>query len=204
MLVHDLLTIWQQYRKTASDRTSVDGHGLIMFGSRCLNYSEHGRPFWLLVAIAVTLLVNVSTTISQAATAVSLVQGLKRDVGAIRAQLEQADPHEPDAGWRTMTFNAELGDGGPAFRRQSLATMLHAARRRGDQLLAGYHQAAAARQIRLAHQLRLQLQDLQRHLDQRDAIDRPGARPGHDKVEALLDEVDRTLEELGPASHPRG
>jgi hypothetical protein len=169
-----------------------------MFGSRRLNYSEHGRPFWLLVAIAVTLLIHVSTTVSQAATTLSLVQGLKRDVGAIRAQLEQGDPLEPDAGWRTVTFNADLGDGGPAFRRQSLATMLHAARRRGDLLLAGYHQAAEDERLRLAQRLRLQLQDLQRHLDQR------GAPDGRNRVEALLDEVDRTLEQLGPASHPRG
>lgn len=198
--VHDLVMIWQHYRNTAWDHTPLDGHDLIMFGSRRLNYSEHGRPFWLLVAIAVTLLVSVSTTISQAATTLSLLQGLKRDVGAIRAQLEQADPREPDAGWRTVTFNTELGDGGPAFRRQSLATMLHAARSRGDRLLAGYHQTAEAERFVLAQQLRLQLQTLQRQIEQPDA---PMAR-GHRKLEALLDDVDRTLEQLGATRRPRG
>lgn len=197
--------IWQDYGKRPLDGPQSDGHGLIMFGSRRLNYSEHGRPFWLLVAIAVTLLINVSTTVSQAATTLSLVQGLKRDVGAIRAQLEQGDPLEPDAGWRTVTFNADLGDGGPAFRRQSLATMLHAARRRGDLLLAGYHQAAQDERLRLAQRLRVQLQDLQRQLDQSGATpDQRGTPDGRGRVEALLDELDRTLEQLGSAPRPRG
>jgi hypothetical protein len=178
-----------------------------MLGSRRLDYSEHGRPFWLLVAIAVTLLVNVSTTVSQAATARSLVEGVKRDVGAIRAQLEQVDPAVPDASWRAVTFNADPGDGGPAFRRQSLATMLHAARRRGDRLLAGYQASPEAGPRRLAQQLRRQLADLERQIGQQGV----GADPwdtahaaGRGRLEALLDEVDHTLEQLGEAPRPSG
>ena len=50
------------------------------------------RPFWLLVALAIMLLVCVSITAVQAASPLRVAGTLQRDLGALRAQLESIDP----------------------------------------------------------------------------------------------------------------
>ena len=60
----------------------------MMFHWSPLRCSEHQRPFWLLVALAVMLLVSVSVTVAEAASPARLVGNLQRDLGALRAQLE--------------------------------------------------------------------------------------------------------------------
>ena len=101
-----------------------------MFGSALLKCSEHQRPFWLTVALSVLLLAWVSIAMAHDADPTRLAYGLKRDFSALRAQLEQIDPWNADAGGQTVAFNADLGDGGAAFRRDSMVTMVHVAARR--------------------------------------------------------------------------
>ena len=73
-----------------------------MFGFAVLKQSEYRRPFWLTVALSVMLLVSVSITVAQAANPARLAHELKRDFGALRAQLELIDPSERDAGRQTV------------------------------------------------------------------------------------------------------
>ena len=107
----------------------------VMSGFAILKRSEHQRPFWLTVALSVMLLVSVSITMAQAANPARLAHELRRDLGALRAQLELIDPSERDAGRQTVAFNTDLGDGGPVFQRHSMVTIAAAANRRVERLL---------------------------------------------------------------------
>lgn len=179
-----------------------------MFGLRSLRGSERDRPFWLLAALAVVMLVGVSTTIANAASAPGLVDGLRRDLGAIRAQLERIDP-EPgpaarEAGRQTIAFNADLGDGGPAFRHRSMATILRSANRRLTSLIAGYRKAGDERRAELAQKAQLDLQELYRAInDLGDAMEATSTMWDRKRAlaEALLDQLHDMLPTLAPR-HP--
>jgi hypothetical protein len=165
-----------------------------MFGSALLKCSEHQRPFWLTVALSVLLLASVSITIAHAADPARLAHGLKRDFGALRAQLEQIDPAEKEAGGQTVAFNADLGDGGAAFRRDSMATVVNAASRRLERLIEGYRQSGDAARARTAETLRLALYDLQRQIDQLARAAAPAeAAAGLTRIEATLDRAEGEL-----------
>jgi hypothetical protein len=159
-----------------------------MFGSALLKCSEHQRPFWLTVALSVLLLASVSITIAHAADPTRLVHGLKRDFGALRAQLEQIDPSDKEADGQTAAFNADLGDGGAAFRRDSMATVVNAASRRLERLIENYRQNGDAARARTAETLRLALYDLQREIDQLARATAPAEAP------AMLTRIGATLD----------
>lgn len=176
-----------------------------MFGSALLKCSEHQRPFWLTVALSVLLLASVSITIAQAADPNRLAHGLKRDLGALRAQLEQIDPWDREAGGETVAFNADLGDGSSAFRRDSMVTVVNAASRRLERLINGYRQHGNAARVRTAEALRLAMYDLQRQIDQLARATEPAeAEAVHARIEALLDRAERGLSVLldGPKKPP--
>jgi hypothetical protein len=122
--------------------------------------SEHDRVFLLLVAFAVVLLASISTTMASNALPLPLIDGLQRDLGAIRAQLERADPAPFEAGQQSVAFNADLGDGGSAFRHRSMATILRSAKRRLENLVTGYRNAGDARRAEVAESAQLELQEL--------------------------------------------
>jgi hypothetical protein len=122
--------------------------------------SEHERPLLLLVAFAVVLLASISTTMAQSASALSLIDGLQRDLSAVRAQLERADPAPFDAGQESVAFNADLGDGGSAFRHRSMTTILRSAKRRLENLVAGYRNAGDDHRAELAEKAQLELHEL--------------------------------------------
>ena len=165
-----------------------------MFGSALLRCSEHQRPFWLTVALSVLLLASVSITIAHAADPTRLAHGLKRDFGALRAQLEQIDPSGKEAGGQSVAFNADLGDGGAAFRRDSMATIVHAASRRLERLIEGYRQNGDAARARTAETLRLAMYDLQRQIDQLARAAEPAeAEAALARIEALLDRAEGEL-----------
>ena len=169
-----------------------------MFGSALLKCSEHQRPFWLTVALSVLLLASVSITMAHAADPARLAHGLKRDFGALRAQLEQIDPWATQADGQSVAFNADLGDGGAAFRRDSMVTIVNAASRRLERLIEGYreHGAAAAR-VRTAETLRLAMYELQRQIDQLARADDPAeAEAARASIEALLDGAEGGLSVL--------
>jgi hypothetical protein len=163
-----------------------------MFGLRSLRHSDHDRAFWLLAALAVVLLVSVSTTMANTASALALVDGLRRDLSAVRAQLERADPDPLEAGQQTVAFNADLGDGGTAFRHRSMATILRSANRRLENLVAGYRRAGDAQRAAVAQVAQLELQELDRRLhylgNAKDATSIMWAR-NRLEAEALLDDL---------------
>jgi hypothetical protein len=165
-----------------------------MFHSGPLRFSEHQRPFWLLVAIAIMLLVSVA----QAASPARLVGILQRDLGALRAQLEQLDPWHGDSGHRTVAFNADLGDGSPAFHRLSIVTIGRAAGRHLDALVASYRNARDEERVRIAESLRLVMYELTERIDR---LGRPSSAATtvalRGEVEAVLSDLERGLELLG-------
>lgn len=163
-----------------------------MFGLRSLRHADHSRSFWLLAALAVVLLVSVSTTMANTASALALVDGLRRDLSAVRAQLERAVPDPLDTGQQTVAFNADLGDGGTAFRHRSMATILRSANRRLENLVAGYRRAGDTQRGAIAQMAQLELQELDRRLrylgNAKDATSTMWAR-NRLEAEALLDDL---------------
>jgi type II secretory pathway component PulJ len=134
--------------------------GAALFGMRPFRATEHDRTFLLLVAFAVVLLASISTTMAASGSALSLIDGLQRDLGAVRAQLERADPAPFEAGQQSVAFNADLGDGGAAFRHRSMATILRSAKRRLESLATGYRNAGDVRRAEVAESAQLELQEL--------------------------------------------
>ena len=165
-----------------------------MFRSRPLHVSEHQRPFWLLVALAIMLLVCVSITVAEAARPIRLAGTLQRDLGALRAQLEQVDPWRSEGERRTVAFNADLGDGSPAFRRQSLVTIVRAAGRRLERLIAAYREVRDDERRRLAESLSLAPVDLTGQVDRLAGATTPATIVAlRGEVEAALDRLERRV-----------
>jgi hypothetical protein len=175
-----------------------------MFGSAILKCSEHQRPFWLTVALSVLLLTGVSITIAHAAHPSRLAYDLKRDFGALRAQLELIDPSEGDAERQTVAFNTDLGDGGAVFRRHSMVTIVSAANRRLERLLDGYRAQGNDAGMRTGAALRLAMHDLQNQIDRlARAADPAEAAAVRERIVALLDRSERGLSALlGEAPKP--
>jgi hypothetical protein len=136
-----------------------------MFGSAMLKCSEHQRPFWLTVALSVLLLVSVSITIAHAANPARLTSDLRRDLGALRLQLELIDAVDEHGARQTITFNADLGDGSPAFRRDSMVTMAARANRRLERLIESYRLEGSEARARAAATLRLAMYDLRQQIE---------------------------------------
>jgi hypothetical protein len=165
-----------------------------MLGSAILKRSQHRRPFWLTVALSVMLLVSVSITIAHAAHPTRLVHDLKRDLAALRAQLELIDPWQRDAGRQTVAFNTDLGDGGPAFQRHSMVTVVGAANRRLERLLEGYRAQGYAAGVRTAEALRLTMREMQHQIDgMARAADPAEAAAARERIVALLDRAEPEL-----------
>jgi hypothetical protein len=172
-----------------------------MFRRRSVRASEHERPLLLLAAFAVVLLASISTTMATTASELSLIDGLRRDLGAVRAQLERVDPAPFEAGQQTVAFNADLGDGGSAFRHRSMATILRSAKRRLENLAAGYRNAGDERRAEVAQNAQNELQELSRRLHYLgNATDAASIMWARKRLEAetLLDQLLDTLVILLP------
>jgi hypothetical protein len=168
---------------------------------RSFRASEHDRTLLLLAAFMVVLLAGISTTMASSASALSLIDGLRRDLGAIHAQLERADPAPLETGRQSVAFNADLGDGSPAFRHRSIATILRSARRRLDNLARGYGHAGDTRRAEVAEQARHALQELSGRLhDLGNAADPSGVVWARQRLaaEALIDRLQDKLVLLLP------
>jgi hypothetical protein len=127
---------------------------------RLFRASERERTFLLLAAFAVVLLASISSTMASNTSPGPLIDGLQRDLGAIRAQLERADPAPFETGQRSVAFNADLADGGQAFRHRSITTILRSAKRRLENLVTGYRNARDVRRAEVAETAQLELQEL--------------------------------------------
>jgi hypothetical protein len=175
-----------------------------MFGSALLKCSEHQRPFWLTVALSILLLASISITIAQAAHPSRLAYDLKRDLGALRAQLELIDPWQRETARQSVASNTDLGDGSPAFQRHSMATIAGAAHRRLERLLDGYREQGNDARVRTAEALRLAMYDLQQQIEQLARMADPAeAAAVRERIGTLLDRSERELTLLlGGAGKP--
>lgn len=163
--------------------------------------SEHERPLLLIAAFAVVLLANVSATMASNASPLHLVDGLRRDLGAVRAQLERADPAPFDTGRQTVASNADLGDGGSAFRHRSMATILRSAKRRLENLAKGYRNAGDTLRAAVAESAQRELQELSTRVhDLGSASDAGSSAWARTRLEAevLLDRLQDRLVILLP------
>jgi hypothetical protein len=166
----------------------------MMLQSRALRVSEHQRPFWLLVALAILLLVWVSITVAEAASPIRLAGTLQRDLAALRVQLEPIDESLGAGERRTVAFNADLGDGSPAFRRQSMVTMARAAGRRLEQLVAASRAARDDERRRVAESLSLGMVDLTGRVDRLAGATNPATVVAlRGEAEAALDRLEHSL-----------
>jgi hypothetical protein len=170
-----------------------------MFQSCPLRFSEHQRPFWLLVALSVMLLILVSITVAQAASPTRLLGTLQRDLGALRAQLEQIDPWHSETGRRTVAFNADLGDGSPTFRLLSMVTIARAAVRHSDSLVANYRAGRDHERAGSAERLRLDVHELAERIERLGRPATPEASAALlGEVAAVLTRLERGLAQLSP------
>lgn len=168
-----------------------------MFHSGRLRYSDNQRAFWLLVALAVMLLVFVSISGAQAAGTPRLIDNLRRDLGALRVQLEQVELWDLSRGQQTVAFNADIGDGSPTFRRLSLVTVVRAANRHLESLVAAYDRAGDPRRSHHAGSLRLAMYELQERIDLLRTASSPSATVGlRDEALQLLADLELGLEGL--------
>ena len=159
-----------------------------MLNSGVLRVSECGRPFWLLVALAVMLLALVSVSVARAATPERLMRNLERELGALQLQLERIEPQDDEiAGRRLVAFNADLADGGPAFRQISMRTILRAALRHAERLVAVYPLTAGS-EASAVHDLRRSVYQIGAQIDELGRTDDPALREAlRDSIRAMLD-----------------
>jgi hypothetical protein len=175
----------------------------MMFYSRALRFSGHQRPFWLLVALAVMLLISVSITVAQAASPTRLVEILRRDLGALRVQLEQIDPRHDGGGQETVTFNTDIADGSPAFYRSSMVTLVRTTERHLERLIEVYREMQDQKRVQLAEMLQLSMYELQERIDRLAGPAEPATTTAlRDEASGVLDELDQGLVRL--ASSARG
>ncbi|MEM7021231.1 MAG: hypothetical protein AAF637_01430 [Pseudomonadota bacterium] len=155
----------------------------------------------LLTALAVLLLASISTTMATSASALSLIDDLRRDLAAVRAQLESVDPSSDRAERQSVAFNTDLGDGGSAFRHRSMATILRSAERHLANLLSGYRTVGDERRTEIAERAEIGLRLLVQRV--RDLGDREGVSEiqwyrKRTEAEALLDQLHDALVVLLP------
>lgn len=165
----------------------------MMGRARRLGFPRQGRPFWLLVALAVTLLTLISTTRAEGEASL-LLTTLSRDIGALRAHLEASPEPASTSPIRSAAFNADLGDGGPAFRQVAALRVARGARGRARQLIGVYRAGGDERRVAQAEQLWLALHRLEHRLT---ALARAGdAAVGTREDHHALADLDRALSPL--------
>ena len=165
-------------------------------------YRRH-RPFWLLVALAVSLLLSVSATATRAgsvepgaAGVAALVGGIERNLAALRAQLELVGVDESDPGRSSLreqvALNPGLGDGGRVFRLRAMEAIVRALDRRVDGLIAAQHRAGNDRGLDLARLMSLEARSVHWGIEElRFAREAHLARAARERIGQALDGIAR-------------
>lgn len=165
---------------------------------RPLRFPDCKRPFWLLVALAVALLINVSTIAAPDRSAASLVELLGRDLGALRIHLEELVAEAETPGPPMVASSTEIGDGSPAFRARAMATLMRSAHRRVDRLIRAYARAGRDDAMRGTQMLKIRLHELEHRIDRLVAAGHQAQlHNAHMRVRATLDRVELDLATLG-------
>ena len=175
-----------------------------------LSYWRH-RPFWLLVALALSLLLSVSTTaraagpgpsagagmVAAGARVVELLDGIERNLVALRAQLEligvdDADPGRAPSLREQIALNPGLGDGGRVFRLRTMEAIVRALDRRVDGLIQAQHRAGDDRGLDIARLMSLDARSLQWGIEElRFAREAHLLEAARGRIGQALDEIAR-------------
>ncbi len=167
-----------------------------MFG--CQGFERPWRP---VAAFALALATSIAA--AAAASPAEPLGSLERDLGALQAQLEKIEPGQGDNNSRTVGFNTDLGDGSPVFRRQSLATIVHAAGRSLDRLIGAYRGAGDQRRAGDAETLRLSMYGLTERFERlAEPADPATVAVLRDQTRALLAELVQELDLLAAEPAP--
>ena len=164
-----------------------------------------GERFWLsvlarrLVVLALVLFFAVSVT---DASPIIALDHLRRDLGALQAQLEQIDAVAGEDAAQPVELDTDLGDGSPAFRRQILVTIASAALRNLERLSGAYRAAGDERRAGDAETLSLSLYGLTGRIERLAAPAAPATVALlRDQSRVLLADLVRELDLLaGPAA----
>lgn len=162
-----------------------------------LRFSDCKRPLWLVLALAAAIMVGLSSPGAQARPVGFLLQTLERDLGALRAQIEQVVARPSQPGATTIGFNAELGEGGTGFHRTAMAATLRTAQRSAALLDQRLREQGDAQRLELAQRLALGLQVLERSLvAMRDAPEAAGLELAWSAAEGELRALERIVAQL--------
>jgi hypothetical protein len=159
-----------------------------MFACQSFRLLRPRRPSWS--AAALTLTLTLTVTAAAAGSPARAIENLQRDLGALEAMLEQIDPGIADGDAQAIGFNTDLGDGSPAFRRRSMATIAHAAARNLDQLISDYRAAGDGPHAGDAETLRLSMYGLT------ERIERLAEPAGGETITVVRDQSRALLKEL--------
>ncbi len=159
-----------------------------MYGRQRLRLSRSHRPARPLAALALTLAVPIMA--AAAASPTALLDSLQRDLGALQVELEQVGPTSGESAAQPIEFDADLGDGSPAFRRVSMVTIVRAAGRNLDRLIGAYQAAGDERRAGDAETLRLSMYGLA------ERIERLAEPAGPETVVVLRDQSRSLLGEI--------
>lgn len=163
-----------------------------------LRFSDCKRPLWLVLALAAAIMVGLSSPGAQARPVGFLLQTLERDLGALRAQIEQVVARPSQPGAAMIAFNADLGDGGTGFHRTAMAATLRTAQRSAALLEQRFREQHEAKRLELAQRLALGLQVLERSLvAMRDAPEAAGLELAWSAAEGELRALERIVAALG-------
>lgn len=164
---------------------------------RPLRFSGRKHPIWLAVALAVAILVGLTSPGAHARPVMLLLQNLGRDLGALRMQLEQVAAGPWEDGTSSIAFDADVGDGGPRFHRQAMAATLRTAHRNAARLDEHYRGTGDAERLATVQRLVVGLYDIERWLfAMQRAPDGRAAQAAWQNAEAVLRELDQRLTAL--------
>jgi multidrug resistance efflux pump len=158
-----------------------------MFGRR--RYTDRMRIFVLLIAISLTLLVNVSGTLARPGGASLPLISLERHLAALRVQLEATAAEDAELQRPEVAFNAGIADGGTTSQWEAIATILRSATRRAAELRADQALSSADLDV-----LRIDLRTLEHRLARlRAASDETEAVEARVEAELTLASLERAV-----------
>jgi hypothetical protein len=157
---------------------------------------------WLLAALAVVLLVQISATLAAGPPAAPRLR-LERDLAAVRVQLDALPARFIETAIGELSFNTAIGNGDPQNRWQTALAMTHSAERAAADLRHALQAAGADESADLALLIGVQLSNVQRAVAAwRAAGTAAEAEAAVLRAREALDRADGVLLTLGTGNDP--
>lgn len=165
---------------------------------RPLRFPDCKRAFWLMVALAITWLINVSTTAAVDRSAASLVVLLGRDLAALRLHSNELVAKAASPGPPAAALTTDVGDGSPSFHARAMTTLMRSVHRRVDRLTRVYAQRGRNGDVRDAQLLKIRLHELESRIDRLvEAGNQTDLHAAYMQVQTTLDRIEIDLAALG-------